>query len=319
MKHFVLAALLLPSLALADVFLQSRSGRVVRADAPVPGFPQPRVSMRDFAGIAAERFTVIPVSGGNVRLCQGALCLTVEGNATDSAAPVALASYTGVDGQQWAFEPSSVSGYFRLRNKLGTYLDAVWSGTRAGLPLWTWSSVESDSQLFRTLEPFTLTPSSVPAHCPTGPVDVDRSGGLVSVDFHGSPWVHLELELRPTADRRTLEAETVFDAWGTDILAALHVTGRWVDTVATMPGTRTIGAFPVNMESEVRFRAPAAGFEFGLCADGEILTRVPASGPVRLFELIGDTGNDDGSNDWNCGCDAQFRRADFHPITVGLE
>lgn len=61
---------------------------------------------------------------------------------------------------------------------------------------------------------------------------------------------------------------------------------------------------------------PAAGPEFGICSDGETYSRDIESDFLRIVTLIGDTGENDVSDDADCRCDSRVESIEFHPFTV---
>ncbi|MBL8909217.1 MAG: RICIN domain-containing protein [Archangium sp.] len=313
----VLCAGLLSSGALADVYLQAKTGLFAgRFSDPAPW--NARVQLEAFAGVDSQRFSFIPARGGSVKICQSSgHCLAVERGDAEKGVPVAVVPFTNLDSQLWTIETSSVAGYVRIRSRLGLYLDAHRGGARAGVPLWTWSFSTNDSQLWRMPEPATITPSSLGIHCPHA-YDRHFPFNPILMDFDGRPWLTSSVWLWPSPDGRSIVATSTYDAWRTDVEEALHVVGRWDDVVFTAPLGRRIAGVPSGLVSNVAALASQAGPEFGVCADGDIQFFMP-TGVVRQLRLIADTGSYDSSSDADCGCDAQFRGADFQPINIALE
>jgi hypothetical protein len=244
---------------------------------------------------------------------------------------VQIGDFNGSPSQQWYGELSDEPEYLLIRSKLGTYLDVHGHTNANGLPIQGWSRNAFYTQKWRILYPDVIQPTAIGLRCPTG---------WVGSDFGGSPRIVSSVELKVSDDRRQLIADITYwasalpDADPSDPLEDVgdppfrsrfaarqgSAYGRWNEVVYTVPeGMRLIGVLPAYRYSAVDFWGPSAGFEFLFCGDGEVLSRVPERGPVRVFNLIGDTGDRDVSVDADCRCDAQIRGIEFNPIEVLLE
>jgi hypothetical protein len=61
---------------------------------------------------------------------------------------------------------------------------------------------------------------------------------------------------------------------------------------------------------------PAAGAELAFCNDGEVQTRRPVGELLRGISLIGDTGNEDVSDDTDCHCDSRIDNILFNRLEI---
>jgi hypothetical protein len=92
------------------------------------------------------------------------------------------------------------------------------------------------------------------------------------------------------------------------------------------PGTPILGfSFGYDLPAEViRFARdsvmgltlPAAGAEIGACQDGEVFRRAVYRKVINSFGLIGDTGNEDVSDDRDCHCDSRIEYIHLDNFTV---
>jgi hypothetical protein len=67
------------------------------------------------------------------------------------------------------------------------------------------------------------------------------------------------------------------------------------------------------------WRLPAAGPEFAFCNDGDIHTRALVDNFLTSISLIGDTGNEDVSDDIDCNCDSRIESIAFNHLEVVYE
>lgn len=75
-------------------------------------------------------------------------------------------------------------------------------------------------------------------------------------------------------------------------------------------------AVRVAKDSILTLTLPAAGAELGACQDGEVFRRAVYRKVINSFGLIGDTGNEDVSDDRDCHCDSRIEYIQMNNFTV---
>ncbi len=114
--------------------------------------------------------------------------LTVAGNTKKKGANIQLGSYTGAKGQQWRFV-STGDGYFRVKNRLGYYLDIKGAGYSNGANVQLWSKNSSKGQRWN------LVPASQPLANGTYYINAAGGGKVLdvyahSVDNGANVWIY---------------------------------------------------------------------------------------------------------------------------------
>lgn len=170
-------------------------------------------------------------------------------------------------------------------------------------------------------------------------------------EFGGNgPDVTCRVNLTISPDKRSLIAKVYFQAketksdWST-------ITDRFEKRIYTAPQGKRIRRILTDTYSEIKFRSPAAGFEFlapgadfkkvvgPLCdvvksfynsmdcdaidyipdGDNTVVVLPPGRGRlVNRFKIVGDTGGDDISDDNNCKQDTRIVDISFNRIRVEL-
>lgn len=145
--------------------------------------------------------------------------------------------------------------------------------------------------------------------CPSNLVRGDR-------EFGGGPWINSRATLY--AYGTSLWAWVTFTAEetkGDRSMVSLGSSGQWVFIRSI--DCSSIAQINSSNYSYTQYRGGNAGGEFGGCHDGHIESHRPTSGAlVDWFQIIGDTGGGDISNDSNCDCDAKIENILFKPITI---
>ncbi len=147
--------------------------------------------------------------------------------------------------------------------------------------------------------------------CPHHHVAGDR-------EFDGNgPHIVCTVSLSINSDRTQLMANIQFDAKET---AGDHseVDGSWSVAIYTAPAGATIDRIISDQNARCDFVSTHGGGEVGSSGDGDVNIPPITGALVQRFEIIGDTGGDDISDDNNCSGDTKIKRIHFYPIRVAL-
>jgi hypothetical protein len=163
-----------------------------------------------------------------------------------------------------------------------------------------------------TVETRTFRPQSMGALCPVG---ASRGDG----EFGSGPLLWASVRLRISEDGGNLIASIRFLAQ--ELVSDFSTTmGSWERVIWSAEPNKRIVSIISQAVSEVCFIGSRAGGEFIGCNDGEVITKkLGVADPVRQFQIIGDTGGGDISNDDNCYCDTQIRGIEFNSISISLQ
>lgn len=147
-------------------------------------------------------------------------------------------------------------------------------------------------------------------------------------NFAGPVVVHADVQL--TTDGVRVFADFTVSAQGlvagiprvsTDFAPIILFDASLPEHRERLRGFRITRVFP-DHGSATGEGGPIEGFEFIGCNNGPRIPRESIrirGGLIRDIEMIGDTGNDDISNDRNCRCDTQVRSVTFSPIHLVFE
>jgi hypothetical protein len=163
--------------------------------------------------------------------------------------------------------------------------------------------------------------------CPNmreGRLTGDREFGTISNIFngiaentgHGGPRVRSTVSVRISPDSSALLADVYLKMIepGGDRSTLEQNWTREIWKVET--GKKIIG-IEGDLYSEVQFRDKGAGAETLLCNNGEVKSPPIQGGRLLTsIQIIGDTGNEDISDDLDCNCDSQIKSIVFNPIQV---
>lgn len=155
----------------------------------------------------------------------------------------------------------------------------------------------------------TIQPSEIGVLCPTNLVSGDR-------DFGRGPHITTSVQLNISADRKAILAVVQFT--GEEVGGDTKVDQTWEKEVYRAPAGAIITQILSPATSSVDFVGPNAGWEFGGCSDGELITINLSNNPLSSISIIGDTGYEDVSTDENCSCDTQIRSIQFRPISITI-
>ena len=130
-------------------------------------------------GGSSQIFDVTKVSGTLYKITArgSGKAVTVSGNQKKKGANIQLNSYKGQKGQQWRFV-STGDGYYRVKNRLGYYLDIKGAGYANGANVQLWSKNTSKGQQWR------LIPSSRPLD--NGTYYIKTAGGDKVLDVESA-------------------------------------------------------------------------------------------------------------------------------------
>lgn len=156
-------------------------------------------------------------------------------------------------------------------------------------------------------------PQSIGSFCPTVVIQGDR-------EFGGNgPRMHSSISLQISPDGQHLEAVVDLHAFETGGDNSTTV-GRWIKRVWSVEPGKRIVSIDSDTYSEVNFTSEAAGAEFAGCNDGKVYTPPIDGGRLaRVYQIIGDTGGGDISDDNNCSCDTQIRSIEFNEVRLTIE
>jgi hypothetical protein len=142
------------------------------------------------SGSSSQIFDVTNVSGTLYKITArgSGKAVTVAGNQKKKGANIQLNTYKGQKGQQWRFV-SSGEGYFRVKNRLGYYLDIKGAGYSNGANIQLWSKNTSKGQQWN------LVPASRPLDNGTYYINAAGGGKVLgvessSVNNGANIWIH---------------------------------------------------------------------------------------------------------------------------------
>jgi len=276
-----------------------------------------------FNGKVAQKFTLEDAGAGYFYI-KSALgkYVHVYGASKKPKARVSIWIKVDQDNLKWKFV-SAGNGYYYIQSKLGTFLDVQWGKSKDGTPIWMWNGNKGIAQKWRLKSVNNAAKNNIKIFKPTN----FGEGCINIIDGHSrdnnrnigtevDARLNMKFELinnsiRATANLRMGRDKDIISAtWSKIILKGGSNEIEGFDA-CYIPSREPI--FKKEIVLSNTFRLPKGGAEFIGCNDGTIKDVKTSYG---LAKIIGDTGGEDISDDYNCKCDSKLVDIIFREIAV---